>query len=347
MSMTTISPNTFNTLADRFFDRALSTGSLVHAYVLKGQDQNRMYQAVLDIAKTLNCREPISATQPCGVCPSCRWINQNAHPAVMTVSRLSYLVSDDGNDLTPEDLEKLAKKPPQTQIKTEQIGRLMSQLSLSSEYNRVVIFVDAEEGLLAQPSGMTAPYEWQCVPGNEKKSFHLRPLQRRLFNEASANRFLKTLEEPPPNTLFFFLTDSEENLLETIVSRCQVVPFGGQPGGSTGDMALTAGQEALYATMLQDLLAMPTGLVDIYAWVTQFEAVLSGGESENSGELTASQLLEGFQRFVRTRYRAGNSPLSFSRYNVIQKELEHTRRLLRSKVNETQTLNHLFWQLSQ
>lgn len=43
----------------------------------------------------------------------------------------------------------------------------------------------------------------------------------------AANAFLKTLEEPPPRTLFLLLVDSLAELLPTIVSRCQVVQAGG------------------------------------------------------------------------------------------------------------------------
>ncbi len=41
------------------------------------------------------------------------------------------------------------------------------------------------------------------------------------MNDASANAFLKTLEEPPDRTLFFLLSDAPQQLLPTIVSRCQ------------------------------------------------------------------------------------------------------------------------------
>lgn len=37
--------------------------------------------------------------------------------------------------------------------------------------------------------------------------------------EIAANAFLKTLEEPPPNTVFCLLTENKNNLLETIQSR--------------------------------------------------------------------------------------------------------------------------------
>jgi DNA polymerase-3 subunit delta' len=41
------------------------------------------------------------------------------------------------------------------------------------------------------------------------------------LNEASANAFLKTLEEPPDRTVFLLLSDAPQQLLPTIVSRCQ------------------------------------------------------------------------------------------------------------------------------
>lgn len=49
----------------------------------------------------------------------------------------------------------------------------------------------------------------------------------RLKAEA-ANAFLKTLEEPPPKTLFLLLADAMTDLLPTIVSRCQVLHLEGR-----------------------------------------------------------------------------------------------------------------------
>ncbi|MEJ7900983.1 MAG: DNA polymerase III subunit gamma/tau, partial [Thermomicrobiales bacterium] len=42
---------------------------------------------------------------------------------------------------------------------------------------------------------------------------------------AAANAFLKTLEEPPPHTKFILATTDPEELLQTIVSRCQRFDF--------------------------------------------------------------------------------------------------------------------------
>ena len=46
-----------------------------------------------------------------------------------------------------------------------------------------------------------------------------------LMNAASANAFLKTLEEPPDDVVLILLGRTRESVLPTIVSRCSVVPF--------------------------------------------------------------------------------------------------------------------------
>jgi len=45
------------------------------------------------------------------------------------------------------------------------------------------------------------------------------------LNEESANCFLKTLEEPPPHSVFILVGTTIERQLATVVSRCQVVRF--------------------------------------------------------------------------------------------------------------------------
>lgn len=44
-----------------------------------------------------------------------------------------------------------------------------------------------------------------------------------LMNIEAANSFLKTLEEPPANSLLILITERPKDLLPTIVSRCQMV----------------------------------------------------------------------------------------------------------------------------
>ncbi len=45
------------------------------------------------------------------------------------------------------------------------------------------------------------------------------------MNESAQNAFLKTLEEPPPRTVFLLLSEEPQQLKETVISRCLRVPF--------------------------------------------------------------------------------------------------------------------------
>ena len=41
----------------------------------------------------------------------------------------------------------------------------------------------------------------------------------------AANSLLKTLEEPPENNLLILTAEASQEILATLTSRCQVVPF--------------------------------------------------------------------------------------------------------------------------
>ncbi len=45
------------------------------------------------------------------------------------------------------------------------------------------------------------------------------------MNGSAANKLLKLLEEPPAKTVFILITESTSDMLQTILSRCQVIDF--------------------------------------------------------------------------------------------------------------------------
>jgi DNA polymerase-3 subunit delta' len=49
------------------------------------------------------------------------------------------------------------------------------------------------------------------------------------MNTATANKLLKLLEEPPQKTVFLLIAESEDDILQTILSRCQVLNFNALP----------------------------------------------------------------------------------------------------------------------
>jgi DNA polymerase-3 subunit delta' len=60
------------------------------------------------------------------------------------------------------------------------------------------------------------------TPGEKGKRFIIIDQAHRL-NKESANALLKSLEEPPADTIFFLLTHNLHSFLPTIISRCQIV----------------------------------------------------------------------------------------------------------------------------
>jgi DNA polymerase-3 subunit delta' len=61
------------------------------------------------------------------------------------------------------------------------------------------------------------------------------------MNDQAANAFLKTLEEPPENTILLLLSCNPQRLLTTIMSRCVKVPLlGGRPMLEQGGAELVA-----------------------------------------------------------------------------------------------------------
>ncbi len=50
-----------------------------------------------------------------------------------------------------------------------------------------------------------------------------------MMNDEAANALLKTLEEPSPSTVFVIVAESEDDLPDTVASRCRTVVFGRVP----------------------------------------------------------------------------------------------------------------------
>lgn len=115
-------------------------------------------------------------------CLNCNWIRQNQHPAVITVSKSDNKDSDD----TSKNV-----------ISIEQARNIKNSLAVTSDYHRVFIFCDKD------------------------KNGNIAGLNETNFQEPTANALLKTFEEPPQRTTFFFLTKDKDDLISTIISRSQ------------------------------------------------------------------------------------------------------------------------------
>jgi hypothetical protein len=334
-------------LVVQFFESALALGTLSHGYVLTGNAIEAQYALALRMAQVLNCSERIGGLEPCGHCRSCKWLANNAHPFVITITRLNF---------DPPSMPASEKDTQRTQISTGQIGYLLDMLSrkVGNDEYRIIIFADATVHPSEAISNVLPPFDWVAKQGllNEEETgktkslkkptklagnFQLKPLNSEVFSVQAVNRFLKSLEEPHPRTVFFFLTENESALLPTVVSRCQIVPFRSMPTEKPPTAVLDDWFWAVLGTPRNQR-------INFYPLHAQFVAVAK----ESGGDLV--QLFQQLQRYLSG---AGLSQWQqlFGRENalkayykgqaVINTAITH----LQAKTNEGATLQQLILSL--
>lgn len=161
---------------------------LPHAILFYGPEGIGKTDFVESFAQSLLCEDIQPDGHACGACASCGWFSQYNHPDYRRV-RPEILDGEDGDDGDGEE-KKTAKatKTPSKEIKIDQIRALADFMNVSTHRSgmRVVVLYPAEA-----------------------------------LNTAAANSLLKTLEEPPPNTMFLLVSNRLDRLLPTILSRCR------------------------------------------------------------------------------------------------------------------------------
>ncbi len=110
------------------------------------------------------------------------------------------------------------------------------------------------------------------------------------LNVQAANAFLKTLEEPPPNSIILLLTTEPERLLETILSRCLRLNFSGESGPRL-DPAYKA-----WLTQFSDLAMRPEqNLLGRYRLLGSLLAKLNEIKGDTEKVLSARSPLERYK----------------------------------------------------
>src|SRR5882672_3473350 len=117
------------------------------------------------------------------------------------------------------------------------------------------------------------------------------------LNVQAANAFLKTLEEPPPKSIFILVSTEPQRILETIISRCLRLNFAGE------------GQRRLDTAQLE--------------WLRSFSEVAGAGQKSLLGRYRLmdvllrklSELKESIEESLTAR-----SPLQ--RYKDVEKDLQ-------------------------
>jgi len=192
---------------------------LPNAFLFYGNEGVGKDAVAIELAKILNCsklnnKENLlpSEVKACDECINCVKFNQLQHPNFKIVFALPRGKNESDNDSSPID-----------KLSSSEIEEIKSELEQKSKnhYHRINITGAREIRIISireikKISSLT-------ITEGFYKVFLISNADE-LNNEAS-NSFLKILEEPPERTIFILTTSRKENLLPTIVSRCQDIFF--------------------------------------------------------------------------------------------------------------------------
>lgn len=176
-----------------------------HAQLIFGPEGCGTLPMAMAYARYTHCTNR-GTDDSCGTCPSCQKYDKLVHPDLHLVYpialskdlRVSTTVIKEFREMFLENpyltlndwFTKLDAENKQPVIGTEESGEILKKLSLTTfegEYKIMIIWM-AEK-----------------------------------MNMQASNKLLKILEEPPDKTVFLLVTESEDQLLRTIVSRTQLV----------------------------------------------------------------------------------------------------------------------------
>jgi DNA polymerase-3 subunit delta' len=160
-------------------------GRLPHAILVHGPAGIGKAQFIRALAAAALCESP-RGSLACGACDSCRWLAQGNHPDFREIVPEAAEEDEEG----AEGEGGKAEKAKSLVIKVDQVRAVADFLSLTTHRAGARV-------LLLHPAEALHP--------------------------AAANALLKTLEEPPPNTLIVLASDRPARLLATIRSRCRML----------------------------------------------------------------------------------------------------------------------------
>ena len=192
---------------------------LSHALLFLGQEGSGSLAMALAFAQYVVCEkkaDPMMA-DACGVCASCVKASQLIHPDI----HYSYPV--------------IPKKPGDKPVSTDygsEWREFMGQYPYGNAYDWLQ-FIGAEN----KQGNITAQECNDIIHKLSLKSFEsgykilILWMPEYLGNEG--NKLLKLIEEPPPDTLFLLVAENESLVLQTILSRTQLVKI---PLPETGEI---------------------------------------------------------------------------------------------------------------
>jgi DNA polymerase III subunit delta' len=187
-------------------NHAINSGKIGQAYLFYGPEGVGKFTTALYFGMALNCQSK-EEDKPCGVCNSCKKFLQFNHPDFIYVFPTPNLrLSMEG------DIQE-----------TKYINEYMAYFKNKMETPWKEFFFSANTEIRMDS---ICNLQYRMSMSIHEAKYRICIIERaECMNTKTANAFLKTLEEPPQNTVIILTTVQPSLLLPTVLSRCQHLRF--------------------------------------------------------------------------------------------------------------------------
>lgn len=187
---------------------SIRAGRIPHAQLFFGPDGTGSLALTLAYAQYIACLQP-REEDSCGECSSCRKMAKLQHPDL----HFSFPVNT---------TKKVSKDPVSDDFLTE-----WREFVLNNPYFRAnqwyeYIGIENKQGLISKRDSNAIIRKLSFKSFESDYKFVIVWLPEKM-NASSANVLLKLIEEPPPKTLFLYVSEDPGQLLVTVSSRLQHV----------------------------------------------------------------------------------------------------------------------------
>ncbi len=192
--------------AIELLERAITSNRVAQAYLFSGPKGVGKFTTALYFGMALNCLNEVKR-RPCGECASChKFLHFNHLDFLYLFPTPNMDFNEDGsfgNNKFIKEYEEFIENKKNSPWKE-------FFFSVNSEIRRDAIKV----------------VQYKMSMANHEARYRICIIEDAdMMNNNTANAFLKTLEEPPDNTVIILTTTQPERLLPTIISRCQQIKF--------------------------------------------------------------------------------------------------------------------------
>ena len=198
----------------KMINAAIKTGKIGQAYLFHGPEGVGKLTTAFFFARAINCLTQDNELKPCERCKSCQKIKNFVHPDMLFYFPIPKFKAFDNENSAGSGNSKSENE----KWDLYQAYYKLKQKSPWQDYQfDKTVGIHIEQIRTIQKELLMMPYEGKyriCIMEN----FDLITIQ-------AANAFLKTLEEPPPNTIFILTVNNLNKLLPTILSRCILIEF--------------------------------------------------------------------------------------------------------------------------